>query len=99
MVNQKAHETVQKNLDSVTGDKSTGVAGLVFVAVGKDGKQITANASGKIGLNEGRAPMTLDTVRITARQRRDSRLKSLLTEQPFCIRCSGSHHARSYWRR
>ena len=33
MVNAKAQEAVQKSLDSVTGDKSTGVAGLVFVAV------------------------------------------------------------------
>jgi hypothetical protein len=35
MVNSKAQEAVQKSLDSVTSDKSTGVAGLVFVAVDK----------------------------------------------------------------
>lgn len=62
MVNQKAQEAVEKSLDSVTGDKSTGIPGLVFVAVGKDGKQIAAHASGKAGLNEGRKPLTLDSV-------------------------------------
>lgn len=48
MVNQKAQEAVQKSLDSVTGDKSTGVPGLVFVAVDKNGDEIVANASGKV---------------------------------------------------
>ena len=33
MVNAKAQEAVQKSLDSVTGDKSTGVAGLVLHTV------------------------------------------------------------------
>lgn len=61
MVNEKAQEAVQKSLDSVTGDKSTGVAGLVFVAVDKDGKQIAAAASGKKGLTSSE-PMTLDSV-------------------------------------
>ncbi|EMC94390.1 hypothetical protein BAUCODRAFT_73431 [Baudoinia panamericana UAMH 10762] len=61
MVNQKAQDAVQKSLDSVTGDKSTGVAGLVFVAIDKEGKQIAAHASGKTGLND-RPPMTMDTV-------------------------------------
>ena len=62
MVNQKAQDAVQASLDKVTSDKNTGVAGLVFVAIGKDGKNIAECASGKIGLNEGRGPMTLDTV-------------------------------------
>lgn len=62
MVNQKAQDAVQQSLDSVTGDKSTGVAGLVFVAVNKDGEQIAAAASGKKGLGANRAPMDLDTV-------------------------------------
>ncbi|KAK5135071.1 hypothetical protein LTR08_005596 [Meristemomyces frigidus] len=62
MTNQKAQEAVQKSLDSVTGDKNTGVAGLVFVAVGKDGKNIVECASGKVGFNESRGPMTLDSV-------------------------------------
>lgn len=62
MVNSKAQEAVQKSLDSVTGDKSTGVAGLVFTAVGKDGKEICSVASGQKGLGSNRAPMDLDTV-------------------------------------
>ena len=61
MVNQKAQEAVEKSLDGVTGDKSTGVAGLVFVAVDKNGKNIAAHASGKIGMGS-KEPMTLDTV-------------------------------------
>ncbi|KAK4552223.1 hypothetical protein LTR86_010577 [Recurvomyces mirabilis] len=61
MVNQKAQSAVEKSLDGVTGDKSTGVAGLVFVAVGKDGKNIAAHASGKLGLGS-KESMTLDTV-------------------------------------
>lgn len=62
MVNQKAQDAVQKSLDSVTGDKSTGVAGLVFVAIDKNGDEIAAAASGKKGVGESRAPMDLDTV-------------------------------------
>lgn len=61
MVNQQAQDAVQKSLDSVTGDKSTGVAGLVFVAVDKNGDQIAAHASGNRGLRD-REKMTLDTV-------------------------------------
>lgn len=62
MVNQKAQDAVQQSLDSVTGNKDTGVAGLVFVAIDKNGQQICANASGKKGVGENRAPMDLDTV-------------------------------------
>ncbi|KXT18895.1 hypothetical protein AC579_3523 [Pseudocercospora musae] len=61
MVNQKAQDAVQQSLDSVTGNKETGVAGIVFVAVDKSGKQICANASGRKGLNSQK-PMDLDTV-------------------------------------
>lgn len=61
MVNQTAQSNVQQSLDSVTGDKSTGVAGLVFVAVDAHGDEICANASGKRGLN-GRAAMDMDTI-------------------------------------
>ena len=61
MVNQTAQSSVQSSLDSVTGDKSTGVAGLVFVAVDKNGDEICANASGKKGLND-RTPVDMDTV-------------------------------------
>lgn len=61
MVNQGAQSAVQASLDSVTGDASTGIAGLVFVAVDKSGNEICANASGNKGLN-GRGPMDTDTV-------------------------------------
>ncbi|KAK5727606.1 hypothetical protein LTR15_003507 [Elasticomyces elasticus] len=61
MVNDKAQQAVQNSLDGVTGDKSTGVSGLVFVAVDKNGKQIAASASGKTGLGDNRPPMTMDT--------------------------------------
>ncbi|KAK3075987.1 hypothetical protein LTR53_000164 [Teratosphaeriaceae sp. CCFEE 6253] len=61
MVNEKAQKAVQESLDGVTSDSKTGVAGLVFVAIGKDGKQIVASASGNTGLYN-REPMTLDTV-------------------------------------
>ena len=61
MVNEKAQEAVQKNLDGVTSDSSTGVAGIVFVAVDKDGKQICAVPSGNKGVNN-REKMTMDTV-------------------------------------
>lgn len=56
-----AQEKVQKSLDSVTSDSSKGVAGMVFVAVDKSGKELAAAASGKRGLT-GKEPMTLDTV-------------------------------------
>lgn len=62
MVNQKAQEAIQKSLDSVTGDKSTGVAGLVFVAIDKNGEQIAAVPSGKKGIGANREAMDLDTV-------------------------------------
>ncbi|EME87206.1 uncharacterized protein MYCFIDRAFT_53845 [Pseudocercospora fijiensis CIRAD86] len=61
MVNQKAQDAVQQSLDSVTGNKETGIAGIVFVAVDKSGNQICANASGRKGLNSPK-PMDLDTV-------------------------------------
>ncbi|KJY02326.1 beta-lactamase family protein [Zymoseptoria brevis] len=61
MVNQKAQDAVQQSLDSCTGNKDTGVPGLVFVAVDRNGDEIAAAASGKLGLNTDK-PMTLDTV-------------------------------------
>lgn len=61
MVNQKAQKAVQQSLDSVTGNSKTGVPGLVFVAVDKNGQELVAAASGRIGL-ESKKPMTLDTV-------------------------------------
>lgn len=62
MVNQKAQDAVQQSLDSVTSNKETGVAGLVFVAIDNNGQQICANASGKRGIGANRPPMDLDTV-------------------------------------
>ena len=61
MVNQKAQDAVQQSLDSVTGDKSTGIAGMVFVAVDKDGNEICAAPSGKKGI-KSKESMTMDTV-------------------------------------
>lgn len=58
---QAAQKTVQDSLDSVTSNKENGIAGLVFVAVDKNGDTITANASGKRGLNSDK-PMDMDTV-------------------------------------
>lgn len=54
------HKTVQASLDSVTSNSETGIPGLVFVAVNRDGEVITANASGNRSL-ETKQPMTLDT--------------------------------------
>ena len=45
----------------VHDDKSTGVAGLVFVAVDKHGDEIVASASGKKGLNS-KEDMSLDSI-------------------------------------
>lgn len=61
MVNQKAQDAVQKSLDGVTGDSSTGIAGMVFVAVDREGKQICAVPSGNKGISH-KEPMTMDTV-------------------------------------
>ena len=58
---ETAHKNVQQSLDSVTSNPETGISGLVFAAVNKDGDLITANASGKRGLNTDK-PMTLDTI-------------------------------------
>lgn len=61
MVNQKAQDEVQKNLDGVTGDESTGIAGMVFVAVDKEGKEICAVPSGRKGVGKNRDKMDTDT--------------------------------------
>lgn len=62
MVNQKAQDACQQSLDSVTNDKSSGIAGMVFVAVDKSGDQIAAVPSGRKGVGANRPPMDLDTV-------------------------------------
>lgn len=61
MVNHQAQSAVQKNLDSVTGDPSSGIAGIVFVAAGKDGEEVVAVPSGKMGQSHDEA-MDLDSV-------------------------------------
>ena len=60
-MNPKAQKAVQQSLDGVTGDPSSGIAGIVFVAIDKYGNQICGNPSGKRGLNRNE-PMTMDTV-------------------------------------
>lgn len=62
MVNQRAQDACQKSLDSVTSEKSSGIAGLVFVAVDKNGDQLAAVPSGKKGIGANRQAMDLDTV-------------------------------------
>lgn len=61
MLETKAGKAVQASLDSVTGNADTGIAGIVFCAVDKNGEYLAANASGKRGL-KSKEPMTLDTV-------------------------------------
>lgn len=57
---EETHKAVQATLDGVTSNAETGVAGLVFAAINKDGDLITANASGNRGLNT-KEPMDLET--------------------------------------
>lgn len=57
---EETHKAVQATLDGVTSNAETGVAGLVFAAINKDGDLITANASGNRGLNT-KEPMNLET--------------------------------------
>lgn len=59
--NQNVHKAVQSSLDSVTSDSKSGISGIVFAAIDKNGDMITANASGNRGLNT-KKPMTLETV-------------------------------------
>lgn len=60
MVNQQAQDAVQKTLDGVTSNSDTGIAGLVFVAVDKQGNEICAVPSGQKGVNH-EEKMDLDT--------------------------------------
>jgi len=60
-VSAQTEQTIKQSLDSVTSDPSTGVAGLVFCSVDKQGKTLAAHASGKRGLAHDE-PMTMDTV-------------------------------------
>ena len=67
MVNKQAQQAVQQTLDNVTGDPKTGIAGIVFVAIDKNGDQIAAVPSGKKGNAARRDSMDLDTVSMSAR--------------------------------
>lgn len=57
---EATYKAVQATLDGVTSNPETGVAGLVFAAINKDGDILTANASGNRGLDT-KEPMTLET--------------------------------------
>jgi CubicO group peptidase (beta-lactamase class C family) len=61
MASSELHGTIVSSLDKVTSDDATGVAGLVFVAVDKNGKEIAAHASGSVGLDD-KETMTAETV-------------------------------------
>lgn len=61
MASSQATQAVQSSLDSVTGNPESGIAGLVFISVDKNGDTLAAAASGNRGLNS-KEPMTLDTV-------------------------------------
>jgi hypothetical protein len=54
-------DTIQSILDTATADPTTGVPGLAFAAVDKNGSVLTANASGKRGPSSEQT-MTPDTV-------------------------------------
>jgi CubicO group peptidase (beta-lactamase class C family) len=54
-------DKVQALLDTATADPSTGIPGIVFVAVDKNGQTLTSNASGVRSLDT-KTPMTPDTV-------------------------------------
>lgn len=61
MVNDQAQKAVQQNLDGVTSNAESGVAGMVFTAVDRKGEPIVEVASGKKGLGN-REAMDMDTV-------------------------------------
>jgi hypothetical protein len=60
-ISAQAQETIKSSLDSVTSDPKSGLQGLVFVSVDKNGKTLASHASGKRSL-QSNDPMTLDTV-------------------------------------
>lgn len=57
----EAVANLKTTFDSACGDENKGIPGLVAVAVGKDGKEIFAHASGKRGYGTNE-PMTLDSI-------------------------------------
>jgi len=57
----QADETIKRSLDAVTSNPGSGIPGLVFVSVDRNGKTLAAHASGKRAPSSD-DPMTLDTV-------------------------------------
>lgn len=53
-------QTIKSILDGATKEGPTGVAGLSFVAVGRDGKTLIEHAAGTRGINS-QDPMDMDT--------------------------------------
>jgi hypothetical protein len=60
-ISTAATTTIKSSLDGVTSNPDSGIPGLVFVAVGKDGKTLVEHASGKKGKMADDGDMTLDT--------------------------------------
>jgi CubicO group peptidase (beta-lactamase class C family) len=60
-ISSQATETIKSSLDSVTSSPESGIPGLVFISVDKNGKTLAAHASGKRAPTSSE-PMTLDTV-------------------------------------
>lgn len=54
-------QQIKQSLDSVTSNSKSGVPGLVFASIDKNGEMLTQQASGRLGLDSDE-PMTLDTV-------------------------------------
>lgn len=54
-------QQIKESLDSVTSNPKSGVPGLVFASIDKNGEMLTQQASGRLGLDSDE-PMTLDTV-------------------------------------
>lgn len=54
-------QQIKQSLDSVTSNPKSGVPGLVFASIDKNGQMLSQQASGRLGLDSDE-PMTLDTV-------------------------------------
>jgi hypothetical protein len=94
MVNKQAQDAVQKSLDSVTSNPDTGIAGLVFVAVDKEGNEICAVPSGKKGVGENREKMDMEYVN----EPRSPLLNKDLSSNIKLVPSSGLPVAPSCWR-
>jgi hypothetical protein len=60
-ISSQASDTIKSSLDGCTSSPDSGIPGLVFVSVDKNGKTLAAHASGKRAPTSD-DPMTLDTV-------------------------------------